>query len=57
MIDLSCIHENLDYFEAAEIYACVKCGEELTEEEVYQAWLDLQEPMEYGDYSDPVELP
>ncbi len=54
MIDLFCIHENVDYFEAEEIFTCVKCGVELTEEE-YQAWLDLQEPMEYGDYSDPVE--
>ncbi len=55
MIDLSCIHENLDYFEAEKIFACVKCGVELTEEEVYQAWLDLQEPMEYGDYRNPEE--
>lgn len=40
MIDLSCIHENLDYFEDEEIYACVKCGVELTQ---YEAWQAFQE--------------
>ncbi len=43
MIDLSCIHENLDYFEAGEIFACVKCGAGFTEEEAYQLWQALQE--------------
>lgn len=43
MIDLSCIHENLDYFEAEEIFACVKCGVELTPSEAFEAWQALQE--------------
>ncbi len=42
MIDLSCIHENVGYSGDEEIFACRKCGAELTPYEAYLAWQALQ---------------